>query len=56
MIAQIKSNEDLVYELQMKFIQRNYDEAYYRWLYCPESEQKEAKRVLDIWAHKFFTY
>jgi len=52
MIAQIKSNEDLVYEAQMKFIQRSYDEAYYRWLYCPESEQKEAKRMLDIWANR----
>ncbi len=35
-------------------IQHGYDLAYYRTLFCPENELKEALAALAIWRHKFF--
>lgn len=37
-------------------IEHNYNVSYYRWLFCPEIEKSEAKRLLDIWRHKFFNF
>jgi len=33
-----------------------YNEAYYRFVHCPEKEKKEAKERLDILRSKFFNY
>lgn len=43
------------YESYMSHLSYEYDRAYYRWLFCPESEVREAKRLLDIWRHKYFS-
>ncbi len=48
--------EDIAYKAQMRNIENEYNIAYYRWLFCPESEKAEAKRILDIWRHKYFTF
>jgi len=32
----------------------NYNEAYYRWVFCPESEKKRAKDILDKYRHIWF--
>ena len=42
------------YKNEMLYIQYEYDKAYYKWLFCPESEQKEAAWYLSIWRNKFF--
>jgi hypothetical protein len=33
-----------------------YDQAYFRTVFCPESELKEAEEMLRIWRHKFFSH
>jgi len=42
---------------EIKFIREYlYNEAYYRWVFCPDKETEEAKRLLDIWRHKWFNH
>lgn len=48
--------DDDTYKVQMGYIEQEYNRAYYHWLFCPENEVKEAKRMLDIWRHKYFTF
>lgn len=36
------------------YIENEYNKAYNRWVFCPPSEKAEAKKMLDIWRHKFF--
>jgi hypothetical protein len=43
-------------ESQYEYILHKYNEAYYRWLFCPENEKTEAKWYLDIWRHKWFDF
>lgn len=46
---------DEIYRVQMTYIEMEYNQAYYRWVFCPENERNEAKRLLDIWRHKYFS-
>jgi hypothetical protein len=32
-----------VYEAQQKVLLMDYNRAYYKWLFCPESEKEDAK-------------
>ena len=48
--------DEAAYKAQMAQIEMEYNKAYYRWMFCPESEVEEAKRMLDIWRHKYFTF
>jgi hypothetical protein len=45
----------IAYKHEIARIEHEYNVAYYRWVFCPESERVEAKRLLDIWRHKWFT-
>lgn len=48
--------DDDGYKSQISYIELEYNRAYYRWVFCPDAEKKEAKRLLDIWRHKYFTF
>lgn len=48
--------EEIEWKADMRHIEHEYNVAYYRWLFCPESEKAEAKRLLDIWRHKYFSH
>ena len=48
--------DDIAYKAEMLYIEQQYNVAYYKWVFCPESEQAEAKKLLDIWRHKYFTH
>jgi hypothetical protein len=41
-------------EAEYDFVLARYNEAYFRWVFCPPWETEEAKRLLDIWRHKWF--
>lgn len=47
---------EIAYASMMRELLHLYNEAYYRWVYCPENEKKEAKERLDILRSKFFNY
>lgn len=32
----------------------DYNEAYYRWVFCPESEKDRVKDILDKYRHIWF--
>lgn len=44
------------YEAEIEHLYHLYNEAYYHFVHCPESEQKEAKQKLDALRSKFFNY
>lgn len=48
--------EEIRYKHEYDRIKFAYDQAYYRTVFCPESELPEAKRLLDIWRHKWFNH
>jgi hypothetical protein len=50
------NNYEVTYESNMRELLRLYDQAYYRFVYCPEHELKEAKQILDQLRNKFFNY
>lgn len=37
-------------------IRLEYDRAFWRVEFCPESELEEAERMLAIWRHKYFSH
>lgn len=51
-----RDHTDEEYRKKTDSIKRAYDEAYYIWLLCPESEENEAKRILDECRHKWLNH
>lgn len=56
MPAQREELEEIEWEAEMRHIEHEYNMAYCRWVYCPDSEKDEARRALDFWRHKYFSH
>jgi hypothetical protein len=42
------------WQAEYDYLKFEYDRAYYRYVFCSESEKSDAARLLKIWRHKYF--
>lgn len=44
-----------IYEAQQKSLLMDYNEAYYRWVFCAEKDKEKNKAILDKYRHLYFS-
>lgn len=52
----MSDEEFSVWQKEEDYIRFEYDRAYDRATFCPESEREEAEKMLAIWRHKYFSH